>query len=74
MGHGEGIFGMSSANIKGAKRHKCDKCGEWWVEGSHNSHNLGGCPYECPKCGKLNWGRDEIGKCPDCGYDILEEE
>jgi len=74
MGHGEGIFGMSAANIKGSERCKCEKCGKTWVKGSHNKHNPNGdCPYECPKCGGLNWARDEIAKCPDCGHDLLEE-
>ena len=74
-GHGKGIFGMSSANIKGAERQKCNKCGQWWVKGSHNPHNPDGdCPSECPKCGGLNWGKEEIAKCPDCGYDLLEDE
>lgn len=72
--HGVGIFGCSSANQKGAKRHQCPKCGQWWVEGSHNGHNLGGCPLACPECGKLNWGKKLIGQCPDCGYDLLGEK
>lgn len=71
--HGKGIFGCSSANQKGAIRNQCPKCGQWWVKGSYNRHNPDGdCPLACPKCDSLNYGQNLIGKCPDCGYDLLQ--
>jgi len=71
--HGAGIFGISAANQKGAERHKCPDCGEWWVKGSHNNHNPDGeCPNKCPKCKGVNFPPG-VWVCPDCGYDPLAE-
>jgi len=75
--HGKGIFGQSPASIKGSQRVTCPHCEKVFVPTSPASGHMlvNGkviCPKHCSQCGGLNWSRDVIGQCPDCGYDCID--
>ena len=72
--HGKGVFGFSSANVKGNRRRKCPHCGKIFVIGSSNLHRTDEkgeihCPNVCPKCYSKNW--DWLLGCRDCGYELI---